>query len=145
MFVTEMNEDLKEFIADGARRITPNHIEKLVRWLPEIRLAVTQIVGFPSLPDQVEFLGEIIEDFHAGLVKTIPYTAIAESAFALLYLRKGVDIIPDSIPGTGYSDDAAIITAVFENYRQPFLKHVLARNVQRTVEQERVSRDPSLF
>jgi uncharacterized membrane protein YkvA (DUF1232 family) len=108
-------------------------------------LAVTQITGLPNLPDQVEFLGEIIEDFHAGLEKSIPYTAIAESAFALLYLRKGVDIIPDAIPGTGYNDDAAIITAVFENYRQPFLKHVLARNVQRPVEQGRLPRDPSLF
>jgi uncharacterized membrane protein YkvA (DUF1232 family) len=140
-----MNEDLNQFITDGARRITPNHLDKLVRWLPEIRLAVTQIIGFPSLPDQVEFLGEIIEDFHAGLEKSIPYTAIAESAFALLYLRKGVDIIPDSIAGTGYADDAAIISAVFENYRQPFLKHVLARNVQRPVEQGRLPRDPSLF
>jgi uncharacterized membrane protein YkvA (DUF1232 family) len=140
-----MNEDLKQYITDGARRITPNHLDKLVRWLPEIRLAVTQIVEFPSLPDQVEFLGEIIEDFHAGLEKTIPYTAIAESAFALLYLRKGVDIIPASIAGTGYADDAAIITLVFENYRQPFLKHVLARSVQRPFEHERIPRDPSLF
>jgi uncharacterized membrane protein YkvA (DUF1232 family) len=130
-----MKEDLKEFIADGARRITPAHLDKLVRWLPEIRLAVTQIVEFQNLPDQVEFLSEIIEDFHSGLNKSIPYTAIAESAFALLYLRKGVDIIPDNIPGTGYTDDAAIISSVFENYRQPFLKHVLARHARKPVEE----------
>jgi hypothetical protein len=35
-----MNVDLKEFIADGARRITPAHLDKLVRWLPEIRLGM---------------------------------------------------------------------------------------------------------
>jgi uncharacterized membrane protein YkvA (DUF1232 family) len=131
-----MKEDLKEFIADGARRITPVHLDKLVRWLPEIRLAITQIVEFPNLPDQVEFLGEIIEDFHSGLNKSIPYTAIAESAFALLYLRKGVDIIPDNIPGAGYTDDAAIINSVFENYKQPFLKHALAKNAGHPVEQD---------
>ena len=129
-----MNHNLKEFIAEGARRITPAHLDKLIRWLPEIRLAVTQITEFPSLPDQVEFLGEIIEDFHSNLNKSIPYTAIAESAFALLYLRKGVDIIPDGILESGYMDDAAIITAVFEHYRQPFLKHVLAKETQKPIE-----------
>ena len=62
----------------------------------------------------------------AGLIKSIPYTAIAESAFALLHLRKGVDIIPDAIPGKGYADDAAIIAAVLERY-----KHTLQRALSR--------------
>jgi uncharacterized membrane protein YkvA (DUF1232 family) len=131
-----MNVDLKEFIADGARRITPAHLDKLVRWLPEIRLAVTQVTEFPDLPDQVEFLAEIIEDFHAGLNRSIPFMAIAESAFALFYLRKGVDIIPDAAEGNGLADDAAIITAVFEHYKQPFLRHVLARNAQKPIEHD---------
>jgi uncharacterized membrane protein YkvA (DUF1232 family) len=131
-----MNVDLKEFIADGARRITPAHLDRLVRWLPEIRLVVTQVTEFPNLPDQVEFLAEIIEDFHAGLNRSIPFTAIAEAAFALFYLRKGVDIVPDAIPGGGLADDAAIITAVFEHYKEPFLKHVLARNVRKPTEHD---------
>ena len=132
----QSNRELREFISDGARRITPAHLDKLVRMLPNMRLSVTQVTDFPSLPDQVEFLAEIIEDFHAGLNRSIPFTAIAESAFALFYLRKATDIIPDSIPGTGYADDAAIITTVFENYKQPFLKHVLARNARKPIEQE---------
>jgi uncharacterized membrane protein YkvA (DUF1232 family) len=129
-----MNQELHDFITDGARRITPAHLDKLVRLLPKIRLAITQVTEFPDLPDQVEFLAEIIEDFHAGLNRSIPFTAIAESAFALFYLRKATDIIPDSIPRAGYADDAAIITAVFENYKRPFLKHVLARNARKPIE-----------
>jgi uncharacterized membrane protein YkvA (DUF1232 family) len=131
-----MNIDLKEFIADGARRITPAHLDKLVRWLPEIRLAVTQVTEFPSLPDQVEFLAEIVEDFHAGLNRSIPFMAIAEAAFALFYLRKGVDIIPDAVSGSGLADDAAIITAVLEHYKQPFLRHVLAREARKPIEHQ---------
>lgn len=123
-----MNDTLQEFIANGARKVTPALLARLVRWLPEIRLAVTQITDFPQLHEQVEFLAQIIEDFHSGLIKSIPYTAIAESAFALLYLRKGVDIIPDAIPGSGYADDAAIIAAVFENYKRPTMRRALSRN-----------------
>jgi uncharacterized membrane protein YkvA (DUF1232 family) len=129
-----MNQELKQFVTDGARRITPLHVDKLVRLLPEIRLAITQVVDFPHLPDQVEFLAELVEDFQAGLSQDIPYTAIAEAAFALLYLRKHVDIIPDGIPGMGRADDAAIVTTVFENYKQPFLKHVLAHRAKKPIE-----------
>jgi uncharacterized membrane protein YkvA (DUF1232 family) len=125
-----MNQELQNFILDGARRITPAHLDKLVRLLPNIRLAITQVTEFPELPDQVEFLAELIEDFHAGLSRNIPLTAIAESAFALFYLRKVTDIIPDSIPRAGFVDDAAIISAVFESYKQPFAKHMLARNAR---------------
>jgi uncharacterized membrane protein YkvA (DUF1232 family) len=129
-----MNPELRQFVADGARRITPARLEKLVRLLPEIRLAVTQIEEFPHLPDQVEFLAEIIEDFYSGLSPDIPYTAIAEAAFALLYLRKHVDIIPDAVPSMGRADDAAIVMTVFENYKQPFLKHVLAQRAKKTIQ-----------
>ena len=122
-----IRRDVEKFILEGARRITPVHLERMIRQLPEIRLVATQVTEFPQLPDQVEFLAELIEDFYSGLSPDIPYTAIAEAAFALSYLRKGIDIIPDSISGVGYADDAAIINVVFETYKQPFLDHVLAR------------------
>jgi uncharacterized membrane protein YkvA (DUF1232 family) len=122
-----MRQDVEKFILEGARRITPVRLERMIRLLPEIRLMATQVTEFPQLPDQVEFLAQLIEDFYSGLSPDIPYTAIAEAAFALSYLRKGIDIIPDSISGVGYADDAAIINVVFETYKQPFLDHVLAR------------------
>ena len=126
-----MKQDLHQFILDGARRITPRYISKLIRQLPEIRLVATQVAEFPQLTDQVEFLAELIEDFHSGLNQGVPYTAIAEAAFALSYLRKGVDIIPDRIPDIGYADDAAIITAVFETYKEAFLKHLVEQDRKR--------------
>jgi uncharacterized membrane protein YkvA (DUF1232 family) len=122
-----MRQDLEKFILEGARRVKPASLGRLIRQLPEIRLVATQVTEFPQLPDQVEFLAQLIEDFYSGLSPDIPYTAIAEAAFALSYLRKGIDIIPDSISGVGYADDAAIINMVFETYKQPFLDHVLAR------------------
>src|SRR5260370_6821818 len=113
-----MKQDLHQFILDGARRITPRYISKLIRQLPEIRLVATQVAEFPQLTDQVEFLAELIEDFHSGLNQDVPYTAIAEAAFALSYLRKGVDIIPDRIPNIAYSAHPPLITPVSQTYKQ---------------------------
>jgi uncharacterized membrane protein YkvA (DUF1232 family) len=126
-----MKHDLHQFILDGARRVTPRYVGKLVRKLPEIRLMATQVTEFPHLADQVEFLAELIEDFHSGLNQNVPYTAIAEAAFALSYIRKGADIIPDRIPDIGYADDAAIITTVFETYKKAFLKQLVRENKKR--------------
>jgi uncharacterized membrane protein YkvA (DUF1232 family) len=126
-----MKHDLHQFILDGARRVTPRYVGKLVRKLPEIRLMATQVTEFPHLADQVEFLAELIEDFHSGLNQNVPYTAIAEAAFALSYIRKGADIIPDRIPDIGYADDAAIITTVFETYKKAFLKQLVRENQKR--------------
>jgi uncharacterized membrane protein YkvA (DUF1232 family) len=126
-----MKLDLHQFILDGARRVTPRYVGKLIRQLPEIRLVATQVTQFPQLNDQVEFLAELIEDFYSGLNQDIPYTAIAEAAFALSYLHKGVDIIPDRIPDIGYADDAAIIAVVFETYKEAFLKHLVKQDKRR--------------
>jgi uncharacterized membrane protein YkvA (DUF1232 family) len=126
-----MKQDLNQFILDGARRITPRQVGKLVRQLPEIRLVATQVTQYPQLTDQVEFLAELIEDFYSGLNQDVPYTAIAEAAFALSYLHKGVDIIPDRIPDIGFADDAAIITLVFETYKAAFLKLLVKQEKKR--------------
>src|SRR5258708_35670704 len=120
-----MKQDLNQFILDGARHVTPRYVGKVVMPLPEIRLVATQVTQFPQLADQVEFLAELIEDFHSGLNQDVPYTAIAEAAFALSYLHKGVDIIPDRIPDIGYADDAAIISVVFETYKEAFLRSLV--------------------
>jgi uncharacterized membrane protein YkvA (DUF1232 family) len=126
-----MKQDLHQFILDGARRVTPRYVSKLIRQLPEIRLMATQVAEFPYLADQVGFLAELIEDFYSGLNHEVPYTAIAEAAFALSYLRKGADIIPDRIPDIGYADDAAIITTVFETYKKAFLKQLVRQDKKR--------------
>jgi uncharacterized membrane protein YkvA (DUF1232 family) len=134
-----MMKDLNQFILDGARRVTPRYVGKLVRQLPEIRLVATQVTQFPQLADQVEFLAELIEDFHSGLNQDVPYTAIAEAAFALSYLHKGVDIIPDRIPDIGYADDAAIITVVFETYKEAFLRLLVKQEKKRLARPSRGS------
>jgi len=46
---------------------------------------------------------------------------LAEAGVAAYYILKGADIIPDSIPEIGLTDDARILARVFE--RNPCLRH----------------------
>ena len=129
-FHKAVSEDLLTLISEGARKVTPLQLDRLVRRLPEIRLRVTQVEEFPHLADQVEFLAELVEDFQSGLSRKIPFVAIAEAAFSLTYLLKGVDIIPDDIPGAGFADDAAIVALVMERWKSAFLREVIGRNAK---------------
>jgi len=129
-FHKAVSEDLLTLISEGAGKVTPVQLDRLVRRLPEIRLRVTQVEEFPQLADQVEFLAELVEDFQSGLSRNVPFVAIAEAAFSLIYLLKGVDIIPDDIPGAGFADDAAIIALVMERWKSAFLREVIARNAK---------------
>lgn len=47
-------------------------------------------------------------------------TNLAEAGAALRYVLKGVDIIPDSVPGLGLADDEWIVARVLE--RNPSLR-----------------------
>lgn len=66
---------------------TPAHLDKLIRLLPNIRLAITLVTESPDLPLRWSFFAGIIGGFRAGLNRSIPFAGIAESAFALSYLH----------------------------------------------------------
>ena len=40
-----------------------------------------------------------------------------ESAFALLYLEKHGDLLPDDVPGLGMTDDQAVVATVLHKHR----------------------------
>jgi uncharacterized membrane protein YkvA (DUF1232 family) len=47
------------------------------------------------------------------------FHALPEAIFAVRYLVKGVDIIPDNLPG-GYNDDAAVLREVLTGHEPEF-------------------------
>jgi uncharacterized membrane protein YkvA (DUF1232 family) len=51
----------------------------------------------------------------------LPYYAVAEAAFALIYAHKKSDIIPDFIPELGYGDDSSVVRSVLIRYEKHFL------------------------
>ena len=105
--------EIVQFVNRGAAAVTPAVAEKVLRQLPMWKMEFTQINApkFPHLVNQLEFLADAVEDSLEGAYKDLPYFAIAEAVFALVYAHKKAGIIPDSILDLGRADDSSIVRA----------------------------------
>jgi uncharacterized membrane protein YkvA (DUF1232 family) len=122
--------EIVEFVNRGAATITPAMVEKLLRHLPQWKLEFTQINAplYPHLVDQLEFLADALEDSAEGAYKELPYIAVAQAAFALIYSHKKVGIIPDSVLNLGRADDSAVVRAVLIQNERAFAIYAATQN-----------------
>ena len=106
--------EIVDFVNRGATAITPAIVEKVLRALPQWKLEFTQIYEplFPHLGEQLEFLANAVEDSAEGAYKDLPFYAIAQATFALIYSHKKVGIIPDAVLNLGRADDSSVVRAV---------------------------------
>jgi len=123
--------EIVDFVNRGAAAITPAIAEKVLRHLPQWKLEFTQIFEpqYPHLVDQLEFLADSVEDTGEGIYKDLPYFALAEAIFALLYAHKKVGIIPDSVLNLGRTDDSSIVRAVLIQNEKAFAIYAAAQNM----------------
>jgi uncharacterized membrane protein YkvA (DUF1232 family) len=114
--------EIARFVNNGAATITPGVAEKVLRQLPQWKLEFTQIHAplFPHLVDQLEFLADAVEDALEGAYKELPYAAMSQAVFALVYAHKKVGIIPDSILSLGYADNSSVVRAVLIQNEKSF-------------------------
>ena len=114
--------EIAKFVNGGAGSITPAIAEKVVRQLPQWKLEFTQIDApkFPHLVDQLEFLADAVEDAVEGAYKDLPYAAVAQAVFALLYTHKKTSILPDSLLELGRADDSSVVRAVLIQNEKAF-------------------------
>jgi hypothetical protein len=124
--------EIAEFVNRGAATITPAVVEKLVRALPQWKLEFTQIYEplFPHLGAQLDFLANAIEDSAEGAYKELPYLAIAQAAFALIYAHKKVGIIPDAVLNLGRADDSSVVRAVLIQNEKAFAIYAAAQDIE---------------
>jgi uncharacterized membrane protein YkvA (DUF1232 family) len=124
--------EIAEFVNRGAATITPSIVEKLVRALPQWKLEFTQIYEplFPHLGTQLDFLANAIEDSAEGAYKDLPYSAIAQAAFALIYAHKKVGIIPDAVLNLGRADDSSVVRAVLIQNEKSFAIYAAAQDIE---------------
>ena len=112
--------EIVEFLHHGAEQITPKILRGIHKKLPSLKLQFAQINApkFPHLVEQLEFLADVVEDFVEGVEDNLPYVAIAEAAYALVYSHKDSGLIPNHINQIGRADDSALVRAVLiENER----------------------------
>ena len=114
--------EIAKFVNHGAASVTPAIAEKVMRQLPQWKLEFTQINApqFPHLVDQLEFLADAIEDVVEGAYKDLPYHAVAQAVFALVYVHKKMGIIPGSVLELGRADDSSVVRAVLIQNEKPF-------------------------
>jgi uncharacterized membrane protein YkvA (DUF1232 family) len=122
--------EIANFVNHGAATITPAIAEKVLKQLPQWKLEFTQIYAplFPHLVDQLEFLADAVEDTMEGAYKDLPYAAVSQAIFALLYAHKKVGIIPDSILNLGRADDSSIVRAVLIQNEKAFAIYAASQN-----------------
>jgi uncharacterized membrane protein YkvA (DUF1232 family) len=123
--------EIVKFVNSGAASISPAIAEKVLRQLPQWKLEFTQIKAphFPHLVDQLEFLANAVEDAVEGAYKELPYFAIAQSVFAMIYAHKKLGIIPDSLLNLGYADDSSVVRAVLIQNEKSFAIYAGAQGI----------------
>jgi uncharacterized membrane protein YkvA (DUF1232 family) len=124
--------EIVKFVNNGATSITPAIAEKVLRLVPEWKLEFTQISApqFPHLVDQLEFLADAIEDSLEGAYKDLPYVAVAQAVFALIYAHKKIGIIPDSVLDLGRADDSSVVRAVLIQNEKAFAVYAGRRGIE---------------
>ena len=123
--------EIAAFAQRGASRVTPRIMDNLLHRLPMLKAEFTQIHApkFPHLVEQLEFLADVVEDFAEGAYKEIPYAAAAAAAFAIIYTRRLLDIIPDFIAKISFEDDSAVVRAVLIMFEKDFEKYARAQHL----------------
>lgn len=114
--------EIAKFVNGGAASITPGVAENVLRQLPQWKLEFTQINAplFPHLVDQLEFVADAVEDSLEGAYKELPYSALSQALFALIYAHKKGGIIPDTVLSLGYADNSSVVRAVLIQNERAF-------------------------
>jgi uncharacterized membrane protein YkvA (DUF1232 family) len=115
---------IHEFVIRGGETVTAGKMDAFKRELPllKVKAETSDVAGLPHFREQVLFLVRYAEDVLEGVYACSDLTAIAETVFGLDYLLKDVDIIPDSVPGKGLTDDSMVLRAVLAEHLDEFLE-----------------------
>ncbi len=111
-----------DFVTRGGQAMTAGQLDSFKRKLPflKVKAETMDTPAFPHIKKQIHFLVRYAEDVLDMVYPCSDLAAIGETVFALGYLLKDVDIIPDSLPEIGFADDSAVLRAVLQAHENEF-------------------------
>jgi len=113
----------EEYVKEGAEKVTPKEIEKVVEHADEIREQFRSRGPLKRFVDDSKTLVALIKDYRAGNYRAALYGTIAAVVFALIYVFNPLDLIPDVLPFVGAVDDASVIAACLMLVERDLLKY----------------------
>ena len=125
-------ESISEYVERRAELLTPEQLDELRAKLPllNVRFAAIAVPQIPHLQQQLKLLADFFEDTADGVFPAGSDASRKETAFALRYTAKEVDIIPDFIPEIGYADDSIIVRTVLSRHEDIFRDYCRFRKIR---------------
>lgn len=112
-YSSEKALNLDRFVEHGTRRLGRNEPFELVREITDLRKKISSIRNeYPQLARQLEFLIRFFESNPPNHPDAVSEAVHNEVVFALRYVVKDSDLMPDDMPEVGYLDDAAVVASV---------------------------------
>ena len=123
---------VSEYIEESAVLLTAEYHNELRAELPSlnIRFAAIEAPKFPHLPQQLKLLADFFEDTADSLFLAGSDASRRETAFALGYAAREIDIIPDFVPEIGYADDSLIVRTVLIRHQDVFRDYCRFRKMR---------------
>ena len=126
-YASSQGINLQHFVTQGGRLLGPDDHTHLLTDIASLREKIRVLRdNHPRLGRQLVFLLNFIVHDNARpweTVRTHPEAVRNESAFALLYTVKDIDLIPDDIPEVGFIDDAIVTEIVLARHAPIFEQH----------------------
>ncbi len=121
MKTPEQAVSIDEYIASQSRSITADELRDLRKFAPALdaKRKEASAQGHGELAKGIALLADVLGSSPVTNASDPLPGDLAEAGAALRYVLKGVDIIPDSVPGLGLADDEWIVARVLK--RNPSL------------------------
>ncbi len=101
----------EQFVKDGAEKVTPADVDKVVARSEEIQRRFTSGGPLHRFVEDGRLLLAAVRDYWTGRYRKWPLGTIGAIVFTLLYVFDPLDLIPDVLPIIGQIDDAAVVAA----------------------------------
>ena len=86
-----------------------NNKDAFNKFLNNTEATLKKIPAFGNLLSDIHLLISLVKSYVDGEYREISYNSIIAVVATLLYVISPIDIIPDVIPGVGYTDDAMAV------------------------------------